>query len=191
MEMLLRHGVRMRAMRGDDWDFLVSLCDDDVRAWYAEAREEETVVRSYHEGLKTYVEGHVHDQLPFMQHCAHLRGKMDRYVNAYLNHDSRAAYGPSLAMGRWGDRMKPVVATLEAQILGLGDANPAADVRAFDVKALSRGQDDPEAAALARERPSNRPRPDPGAVAALQAAAPAAGAAPGVAAPAGAEEPKT
>ena len=240
MEILLRHGVAMRAMASGDWDFLVSLCDDDVRCFHASAQREATVRDGYREGTKTTIVGHVHEQLPFMQHCGYLRGKMDRcarhrspattaalqphaprlqlcapqaaslsraqsavsriqaaalcpqaqvtaphaprlqlcaprlqprvcrYVNAYLNHDSRAEFGPSLAMGRWGDRMKPVVATLEAQILGIGDADSATDVRTFDVRALSRGDEAAAPAAIAVARQASA------AAAAAQSAAAAA-----------------
>ena len=72
----------------------------------------------YAEQQESRPDGYVYDQPPFMQHCAFLRGKMDRYVNAYLNHESRAEKGLSLAMGRWGDKMRPVVCALEADILG-------------------------------------------------------------------------
>jgi len=112
----------MRSMARLDWDFLVSLCDRNVREYYARAQQAQSVQQAYGDEASPRPPGHVHDQHPFMHHCASLRGKMDRYVHAYLHDEKRAAKGLSLASGRRVDRMKPMLEGLECQILGEGVA---------------------------------------------------------------------
>ena len=118
MELLLSLGVGMRALRSADWDFLVALCDEPVQEAYARAQSDGGVQTAYRDGeMWTPEEGPTSEQAPFMQHCARLRGKLDRYVDAYLHDESRAENTLSLASGRRTDKMRPLLEALEAQIL--------------------------------------------------------------------------
>lgn len=82
----LRSRVRLRALRDDDWRFLVSLCDDDVRVDYerafgvtnggGEIRTGESVERNERNGFTA-------------AHAAHRRD-MDAFVEAQIRKYSRA-----------------------------------------------------------------------------------------------------
>ena len=125
LELLMSRGVEMRAMGPEDWRFLSTLCNRDVREQYARAWADEAVRRAYSgeaddDGPYAQDQQHPSRQRPFMHHCAKERGRMDRYVHAYL-HGDPAQMGfrnVSLKAGRRADRMRPLVAGLESEILG-------------------------------------------------------------------------
>ena len=64
MRMLLSQGIRMRAMRQQDWAFLVSQCDPDVQAAYARRGREGSPFTRLHLGLRhamdAYLSGYIH-----------------------------------------------------------------------------------------------------------------------------------
>ena len=64
--MLLDVGVNMRAMRGDDWDFIVSLCDESVMQQYALRGQPGTAFSALQLGL---------------------RARMDQYLAGYIQNN--------------------------------------------------------------------------------------------------------
>ncbi len=114
MELLMRAGVRLRAMRPDDWDFLLTLCDDEVRRLY----ESRQLPGEAGDAAEAGGAGAAEPSLCFSPWHMSARYQMDRFVAEFIEGPTSGSGKPSLAHGRLYDRLHPMLSALEEDILG-------------------------------------------------------------------------